>query len=300
MDIEVAISIPLIRILDILGYKPIKQTEHEIHYASPFCKLQYACLKVYPAKNTWIDECLNKNGNTLTFACLYLEKQGQPHSLADGLQFIAGILGYSINIQPINCIDDIQEETSFRIEQVTSINHRALINYLRQKGIHHKVAQRYLKQIRLYNAETSEYFIALGLKNEEEGWEIFNPYYRKYIGKRDPNLIKGLNPNPEGVHVFKDIFDFLSAIMQEPARRFRDGALVLHSYTLLPQATPHLKGCGHRQVITWFADDESGRLATRSLSDFFKTQQGLLHKKRLPIVLSSPDDTKDPLESCCG
>lgn len=69
-------------------------------------------------------------------------------------------------------------ESSHRIEikSVGSLEHPALIGYLRDRNIELTAAQKYCQEVR-YSIGDKEYF-AIGFKNDAGGWELRNPNFK--------------------------------------------------------------------------------------------------------------------------
>lgn len=276
MDIEQAKSVPLALILEKLGYTSIRSNHHETLYASPFSQREADHLTIFPLKNIWTDSALNKRGDPVAFMIIYLQYKEQPHTVEDALQKIAEITGVIPSILFIPFEKPLQEEHGKVKKDANSIEHRGLINFLNKKVIPYKIASRYLKQIKVYPQGKKKSFLALGLRNEDKGWEIFNPYYRGFKGTRDVFFVRGYNPDNKELYIFKDIFDFLSATIRlGKDGRLEKDALIIHSYSLMPNAINYISKHNYTSVYTWMPNDDLGALATKSFGDFLKAELSL-------------------------
>lgn len=182
------------------------------------------------------------------------------------------------HIQPVPFEETITEGSGLTVEDITVINHRGIINYLHRNGIHYKVARQHARQVRVFNSRKGRSFLAVGIRNEDNGWEILNPYYCGSIGKRNISFVRGVDMKRETIHLFKDTMGFLSAVMQNKKGHPLEGdALIVNSLSILPLAAPYIRGYGYKRAFTWMDNTEVGRLATLSLKNFFKTAEGLEH-----------------------
>lgn len=276
MRIDQAKGIPLALILEKIGYQPIENRAHEIVYQSPFSKRENDRLKILPHLNIWTDDGIDKRGDAISFVITYLKFKNQPHTPEDALQWISRAIGER---PPIFCIPDeeaIQEETGKVILKKIGFTHRGLINYVERKGIPHKLANEHLKPVKVLQPGKQKSFLALALQDEDNGMEIYNPFYRAFTGERNIYLIRGSNLQCKGIHIFKDIFDFLAASAWNKGRLEND-SLIIHSYSLMPMMIGYTTNSKYMYVYTWMPNDKTGIQATKSLDDFLKGESGLTH-----------------------
>ncbi|KAA2241518.1 hypothetical protein F0L74_16615 [Chitinophaga agrisoli] len=276
MNIECAKRIPLTDILKKLGFEPIRQENNILFYLSPLHKDDTAFLKIFVPKNIWFDEKLSRGGDVLAFVCNYLESQGENFTLADALRYLSIMMGYAPKIEPVGA-EDPQVRRSLYIDGIEPIQHSRLIAYLDRRGIPLKVAERYLKEVRVCDRDTKKSFLALGLRNEDGGYEVWNAFTNEYVGKRNITFIRGTVPKPNGIHIFKNGFDFMSAVMrQEGGKPFKEDTLIAPP-AILTMATPYLYKYGYEAAFTWMDNSVIGRAAALSLNNYFKTEDGLTH-----------------------
>ncbi|MGN7822930.1 hypothetical protein ACTJJB_22615 [Chitinophaga sp. 22536] len=182
------------------------------------------------------------------------------------------------HIQPVPFEETITEGSSLTVEDATVINHRGIINYLHRNGIHYKVARQHARQVRVFNSKKGRSFLAVGMRNEDNGWEILNPYYCGTVGKRNILFIRGTDTKPDSIHFFKDAMDFLSAVMQNKnGCPLRGDAFICTFPSYLELVPAYIKEYDYKAAFTWMDNTEAGRLATLALRDLFKAEEGLEH-----------------------
>ncbi len=280
MNIEQANAVPIILLLEKLNIKPVKIRRYEARFLSPLRAENTASFDVNLKRNCWFDHGTGEGGDCVAFVCKFLESQKEDHTVADALRWIGNMSGQSPLIKPIEHSTPDQDSESSKalaITEIQTIRERTLEQYLASRGIPLKLAQKYLKEIRLYNRNTKKHFYALGFKNEDEGYELRNKYFKGCIGSKDITFIRGKNPQSKSVHIFEGMMDFLSAVFNESHWAFEGDAIVLNSVSILTKATPYIKGYGYRAAYTWLDNDDAGIKATKALKAFFETEEGLLH-----------------------
>lgn len=281
MNIEQAKSIPLAQILDILGRQPTQLKNHEAWYLSPFRNEKTASFKVNIPRNVWYDHGIGKGGDGINLIREHLEVSGVGSSISDALRWLENMTGQAPRIMPVTPQEEVAKQPStLFIDGISTIKHELLVEYLEKRGIPLAIAQRYMKEVKIVNRETKKYFKALGMRNEDGGWEVRNEFFKGSIGKKNISVIRGSDPNSNEFHVFEGAFDFMSAIIQrENGQHFKGDAYISHSVAILTRATPYIKDYERYQVAyTWMDNDEAGKKATVSLDNFFQTQEQLLHK----------------------
>jgi hypothetical protein len=279
MNIEQAKSIPLAQILDILGCRPVQVKNNEAWYR--FRNEKTASFKVNIPRNVWYDHGVGRGGDSIALVQYHLELSGENFSVSDALRWLKNMTGQAPRIMPV--IQSEEQEPEQRkqfIDGISTIRHPLLIEYIEKRGIPLPIAQRYMKEVKVINRETKKYFKALGMRNEDGGWEVRNEFYKGCVGRKNVTVIRGSDPNSNEFHVFEGGFDFMSAIIQwENGQHFKGDTYICHSVAILPRATPYIKDYERYEVAyTWMDNDEAGKKATVSLDNFFKTQSQLLHK----------------------
>lgn len=287
MNIEQANNIALAAIMDKLGIKPAKQSSKESVYLSPLREERTASFNVHHGKNVWYDHGIGEGGTTIDFACAYLKSHNQAHTISDALRWLATIGDLAPYIAPVETNDSNLQDSQLVLKLVKPIEQRTLIDYLTSRGIQLPVARQYLKELRIYNKATRKSFFALGFKNEDEGYEVRNKFFKGCIRPKTVTFIRGTQP--KNIHIFEGFMDFLSIITHNKGIRLKDDAIILNSLSCLKQATPYIKDYGYNAAYTWMDNDKAGKTATASLDEFFKTQEQLVHKPMNFVYASHKD-----------
>lgn len=279
MKIEQAKSIALSAILDKLGIKLDKRRVKESVYFSPLREERTASFHVNHEKNLWHDFGTGKGGDVLDFACAWLKSKNETHTVSDGLRWLSNMGDLTPVIAPVIAGSQEADECKLVLKEQKTIEQLTLIQYLHSRGIPLSVGRKYLKELRIYNKETRRHFYALGFKNEEEGYEVRNLFFKGCIKPKAITFIRGQHIKPNGIHIFEGFMDFLSIIAQNEEKQLRDDAIILNSLSCLKHATPYIKDYGYLHAYSWMDNDKAGMKATASLEEFFQTQGNIVHKK---------------------
>ncbi|WP_202406108.1 toprim domain-containing protein [Hufsiella ginkgonis] len=271
-------------ILDKLNIVPTNDKGNDVWYLSPFRNEKTASFHVSRKKNKWYDFGERVGGDVVGFVCKYLEFCGEPHSVSDALRLLRKMWGsqaISLTLpQRKTPTEEAEEaEPALRLKKVEPLTKMGLGNYLEKRGIPLDVAKRHLFQIRVHNKKTDKCFRTLGFKNEDDGWELRNPFFKGVLGPKTITAIpREQNTKLEAIHIFEGFLDLLSAIAQMKGKGFKHDVIVLNSIACIPKALPYIQGYGYKVIYTWMDNDDAGSKATEIFAEFAKTEEGLLHK----------------------
>ncbi|CCH56546.1 hypothetical protein BN8_05897 [Fibrisoma limi BUZ 3] len=289
MNIDQAKEISIAEILNRLGIHPRKTTATKQLYLSPVRQEKTPSFYVYLKDNRWHDFGDGRGGDPVDFAQAYLKFTREADTVSDALRWLKNIgLGPYV-FEPVYPETPAENEASLIIKKTRSIQRLGLIHYLEKRGIPLELADQYLKEVYVYNQRTGKNLFALGLDNEEGGYELRNPYFKGTLGPKAISFIRGRNPKPETIHIFEGMMDYLSAIAQFKGNRFKGDTIILNSLACLKQVGPYMQGYGYRVAYTWLDNDKAGQDATGILADFFKTQNDLTHKRMNRIYAPHKD-----------
>jgi hypothetical protein len=277
MNIEQAKTVPLTAILDKLGITPQRKTETDYWYLSPFRKEKTASFKVHLPKNIWYDFGENIGGDVIAFVTTYLAREGEAATCSDALRWIGNMCGDIPRIAPVETHDDVQPEPKLKLISAKDIKHPALEKYLEDRGIRVDVAKHYLQEVRVKNKETGSSLFALGLLNEDNGYELRNSFFKGCVGKKSISVIRGKNPSGEGLHMFEGVMDFLSIVTDLPDGKLDHDAIVLNSLSCLGKASAYIHRFGYSSLWTWMDNDEAGQKAKANIQAFVENEAGLSH-----------------------
>lgn len=266
----------------------MQQEINEIKYPSLFSQSKIGNLIINTATNTWYDSSTGKSGDTISLVTSYLKTEGESYTIKDACRWIENMCGHAAKIEPIRNEENIPKHSDLIVVDNTQICRIPLIRHIEALGFDIQTAQRYLKEIRIYQKQSNRTIRAIGLRNEDGGYYAFNPCFAGFVGKENITFIRGTIAKPDSIHIFRDIFDFLSAIAGlQNGRPFRGDAIILNSYAYLTKATPFIKGYGYKMAFSWLTNDREGDDATRSLFRFLKTEPNIVHFQMNDIYISN-------------
>lgn len=288
MDIEKARRIPLAVILEKLGVAPSKSSQKEAWYLSPFRDEKTASLHVDLAKNIWYDFGEGKGGDNITFVCEYLASVGQDSTIPDALRWLESRGGSATLIASVPARKKSEKNPKLVIKSVQPLCHIALVNYLKSRGIPLKVAQKHIKEVSVYHSERRKTYFSIGFQNEEQGYELRNPYFKGCVSPKYISFIQGTMTKPEGIHLFEGFMDYLSVITQRKGKALLNDTIVLNSLSCMKQATALIKSNGYSVGISWLDNDNAGQKALNAFDAFSKTE-GMIHKPKNDIYAPHKD-----------
>lgn len=245
-----------------------------------------------------VDEIMN-DPDKVQLIREHLAKRRVGSSILDAHRWLSNMLGNYPSIE-FTGNDFEGEKTNYRITEETYICHPSLLAFLEKLGIPITVAQVFFKQARIYDAEVRKPFYSLIHRNDEEGIIVSTKSGQDVIGANDITFISGSIPQHGGIHIFRDAFDYLSALMQVmKGRKFLNDAIILNFYSNLNKAAPYFKKYeydhlynipndrnhdvpdadpfGYKDVYSWLPNDKPGKLVTKVLNAFLRTETGLTH-----------------------
>lgn len=279
MNIDYANTIPLRTVFDKLCLHPIEQTETGLVYLSPFCPIGKGTITVQIASNQWIDSIDKTRGNVVTLVCRYLKSQGRLSRVEDALKWLKETVGYVVLNCPEHIPDFSKSDRKYQYEDHGTITSSELIRYLEQeRGIPLDYARFLIKEVQLRNRETGKRFAALGFINDEGGLFIRSPHIKANLRTQYITFIRGQTIKPQGVHIFRDVIDYLSIITRRHGKPFDDDVIILNQLSNMRISSAFIKSYGYRILYTWLDNNETYWAATRNYAAYCKTEQGLKHK----------------------
>jgi len=277
MNIEQAKAIPIAQILEHINFQPTRTNDKESWYLSPIRAEKTASFHVHSSKNLWFDFGEGIGGDNIKLVQAILKSQGQSASVSDALSWLHETIGGNAVYQPVQRSFAENKEPALSVKSVKAISNVALIHYLESRGIPLSVAQKVLKQVSFTNSNTGKTLFALGLLNEEEGYELRNPFFQGSVGMKTISFIRGTQPKPPGINFFEGMMDYLSVVTQRNGVPLKNDTIVLNSVACVQHAIPYLTGYGYSIAYTWMDNDAAGKKAARSLAHIFKTEESIAH-----------------------
>lgn len=277
MNIEQAKAIPIVKILENLNLKPSRILPHESWFLSPWREEKTASLHVHNEKNLWFDFGEAVGGDVIKLVQEILKGQGKANSVSDALSWLDNTMGGNVVYLPIKNVRTREpKQPALSLEKIGPIQNSRLLGYLDSRGIPVSVASKATKQAVVLNANTDKRFSALAWKNEHNGYELTNPLFKGTVGEKTISFIRGTEVDPEAIHFFEGMMDYLTVVTRHEGRRFRNDCIILNSVSNIPHVMPYLYQYGYSVGYTWMDNDEAGRKAELSLKHIFQQEHILI------------------------
>jgi hypothetical protein len=258
----------------------VKHNVFDIWYHSPFRSEKTASFHVSAVKNVWYDFGEAKGGNVIDFVCAYLKSYGEDDTLVDALRWLDNMM-----MSPPSTVLFFPREKSSKAcvtlwlhKEVYDLEHPGLVDYLESRGIPLLLAKKYLKEALVRNAYTDRKFYAISFRNEGNGYELRNKFFKGCISPKSISFIRGTKVPAEEIHVFEGFMDFLSALSYQRGNRFEGDVIILNSLICLAQALPYIKNYTYKMLYSWLDNDEAGQKATKALKEFAAKEKNLTFK----------------------
>lgn len=276
MNIEQANAIPLREILQKLECYAIKEKDEFVFYNSPLRHDDEANFIVNTLKNRWQDIGTAKYGNVVDFICQYLFAKDEDYTVIDALRWIRNMTKAKPTLKTTEKIIKTKSlPINLVVNQVFELQDADLIAFMKNKYIAEKVAKKYLKQIVIKNRDNGKTFIAIGMENESESFEICNEVIAGSVGVRGISFIRGSQVPAKEIHIFEDMLDFLSAASYQPNYEFQGDSIVLNSMLCLPQVFAYINTYPYRQVNAWLNNHSLGISATQFLKNVVRQENNI-------------------------
>jgi len=224
---ERARTVSIVDTIAKLGRFPVRETDKEAWFMSPFRSETQASFKVSKTLNRWYDHGEGLGGNVIDLVCRL-----KSFSVAETLKWLqAQTSSFSFHQHPT-----VVGEKKISIHDIRPISHVALIDYLQKRKIPLTLAYGYIKQVHYRIGKKS--FFALGLQNKNGGWELRNCFQKYCASPKAITLIENHNPS---LAVVEGMFDFLSLLVIRPKWFIESDVLILNSLTFVTKVNSILE-----------------------------------------------------------
>ena len=203
-----------------LNILPAKDRGYYGLYHSPFREDYNASMKVDFEKNLWIDYGANIGG-TLIDLVMQIEKCEVEKAISLLCEKEKFNRNGDFSFHGKNRIKN-ERTPAFIIQNIRDIKNPALINYLLERGINVNIAMHHCKEVSyLVN---DKYYFAIGYKNDINGYELRNKYFKGCTSKA---------PTTNGVgndvcKVFEGFVDYLSYLTLKNTFHLQESSAPLH------------------------------------------------------------------------
>lgn len=274
MKTQEAKQIPLVEILEKLGYNPKKTKGNEVWFLSPFRKENTPSFKVDTKLNLWYDHGSKQGGSTID-----LIMNIKNYTIQEALNELSSFTGYNTHSQTQTTfknenksILETQEDKNdiSIIQQTKTIQNEALIEYLQSRKINIQIAKSYLQEIR-YKVNEKTYF-ALGFKNDSGGFELRNKFFKgslKGSPKDITSIIQEENQD-KTLLIFEGFIDFLSLFTVKNFLKkedLKDDVIVLNSLSMLDKTIKFIQENkeSYSQINLYLDNDPAGKQAVNKI-----------------------------------
>jgi DNA primase len=258
MNIQQAKEISIIDYLNYLGYNPQKIMGKNYWFLSPLRNEKTPSFKVDIHSNLFYDFGIGYGGTIIDFGIKYysITVSDFLNKLNDNFSFWQQKI-VNNNRRKIIKIDSPKNIGSYEPKnlenyKITNIgNNKAITDYINSRKINDQTAQRFLCEI--YHQISGKYYFGVGFKNDSNGYEIRNKYFKGCIGKKNITHFKN---GCKTVKIFEGVFDFLSWVQLKESCQDSTDIIVLNSLALLPGTEPLLHE--YETIHFYFDNDEAG------------------------------------------
>ncbi len=253
-------SIPLASFLSRLGHKPTARKGTRLWYKSPLRQEHTPSFKVETALNCWYDFGLGRGGNIIDLAAEMYQ--------STDLRYLMRCIADSCPVPSVQTVASSfaprHSAPSMERFEVVSLEHRALVAYLQERGIPAHIAKANCKEAH-YSFNGKPYF-AVAFENVNNGWELRNRYFKGCRGRKDISYLPWARDDPATeCAVFEGFIDYLSSL----ALGIISGAdaIILNSVVNVNKAVPSLR---NYTVINCYLDnDNAGQTALAELTAIY-------------------------------
>tara|TARA_R100001369_G_scaffold81178_1_gene111952 strand:+ start:2348 stop:3211 length:864 start_codon:yes stop_codon:yes gene_type:complete len=249
---ETARDFPIETALAKLGHFPIRSTEKEAWFLSPFRSETQASFKVSRLLNRWYDHGAGKGGNVIDLICLM-----NGTSVKQALDWLGnGQISFSFQQQ---LFEEVKRD-KIEIKYIKELGHFALQEYVLRRGISIMTARMLCKEVH-YRFKTNMYF-TIGLQNNSGGWELRNKYYKNSSSPKDMTYI---NFGKRRLIVTEGMFDMLSLLERDKGLTEENDLLILNSLAFVEKAFGLFES--YESVQLYLDNDKVGKNAAGLLME---------------------------------
>lgn len=263
-------QIPFSQILDNFGMKPVKQTNKESWFLSPFREEKLASFKVNLASNRFHDFGNGAKGTVVDFWCRY-----KSCNVKTAIKEISNIFSFPKQViitKQISRKADLKESApQLKIIEVKPLSINILKDYLSQRGLSNRVYS-YINEVH-FEINGRKNF-SIGFMNDNGGYELRNKLFKGCSSKTITTLIK---KGSTTLCVFEGFIDYLSylertienenPVVRDFFMEINESFLILNSLAIVQKAKPYFSQ--FEKIDLYLDNDRAGqRLTDEILSEY--------------------------------
>ena len=252
-------------LLEKMGFYPTSQTTKHTKYKSPFNPTEKTpSFFTFQGTNgtNWKDYASGEGGDIYKFLMLF-------HKISfiqakKILEDIGDIKKHNDNIQMLQKastkIPLDNKEPYYKIKSIKKLeDNKPLMQYLNKRGISVITISKVSLDAIYYQMNNKNYF-AIGFKNDNEGYEIRNAYFKGNLKNKALTTI--LN-NSKQIKVFEGFIDYLS-YLEITQNGIISDYLILNSVSLINKALEYLQG-NYDLIELYLDNDKAGNETTQKI-----------------------------------
>jgi hypothetical protein len=163
--------------------------------------------------------------------------------------------------------------TAFELIASKPLEHPALLQYLRKRGIDPDLARKYVSQIDFKAPQRPGTYFALGYP-AGNGFEARNALFKGFVGTGKSVTFHD-TPGSTTLQVFEGFMDYLSYLTIDRPTQPVGSVLVLNSTNLWQRALPYLNDPRYDEIRLYLDNDSAGDAATQKLFEHAQTPSKL-------------------------
>jgi len=227
--------------------------KNEFFITSPFNQSEKTpSFRINVEKNIWYDHSMGLGGNIIDLVMIL-----NNCSFAQALKHLKN-LDFSFHQQK-EPIFKIEKQEIQIIKKIKNLENPALIQYLNSRKINIEIAKIYLEEI--YYKQGNKHYFSLAFKNDSEGYETRNAYFKGCIGAKDITTIKSLNNDT--LSLFEGFMDFLSALTYFKKVKFKNDVIILNSISNLKKV--NFSAYKNKKIYLFLDNDKAGKDTKKAL-----------------------------------
>jgi hypothetical protein len=253
MDIKEAKSISILTYFQTLGQYPLKHKSDEFLFTCPFREDKNASLWVNDKKGCWKDFGSGKGGNILDLVMII-----HNCDISNALKKLE--TAPRIRFSSFRQSEDFKNIIEIKHQQ--PLQNNALIQYLQERKVNVDIAKIYVSEI-YYTIKKEKYF-ALAFKNDKDGFELRNKYFK---GSTSPKYMTTVKGKIEQINIFEGFIDFLSCLTFYKTERLKNQTIILNSLSFVNEILKL-----SNQVNSFLDNDNAGKEAFQYLQRSLKIE----------------------------
>lgn len=244
-------EIPLSEFLSRLGHEPATQKGNVLWYSAPYRKERTPSFQVNVRKNVWYDFGMGRGGDIFTLAGEFI---GSEDFMAQA-KFISEVSGgksdtVAVRSKSPSTEIHLREEGCFKNVERRPLYHKALLDYLDERGIASDVALPNCEEVR-FHLYGKRYF-AIGFRNISGGFELRNRFFKGCISPKD---ISAIFNGSSTCNLYEGFMDYLSCQMLGLGSC--EDHLILNSVSLLARSFEYLDK--YERINCYLDNDPAGK-----------------------------------------